>query len=129
MNVSRNSEASATQSGQSLSGFPVPIPFNNLHCVAPFRSWNLVMISFMRAREVFRSLDIRNTTSAKTAEATRASKGLSTFRVHKFTLKRRDFQILRMGPGKASEHGNGPFGGCALGRVNRKACSKTGYDK
>ena len=58
---SRNSEASATQSGQSRRGFPVPMPFSNLHWVAPFRSWNFTIICFIRERDRLRSLVARPT--------------------------------------------------------------------
>ncbi len=53
---SRNSEASATQSGQSRRTLPVPTPFSSLQRVAPFRSWNFSIICFIRERERLRSL-------------------------------------------------------------------------
>ena len=49
--ASRNSDASATQSGHSRRGFPVPTPLSSLHCVAPLRSWNWVISPFIRPRE------------------------------------------------------------------------------
>ena len=58
---SRNSDASATQSGQSRRGFLVPTPLSSLHWVAPFRCWNFSMICFIRARERLRSLVARPT--------------------------------------------------------------------
>ena len=58
---SRNSDASATQSGQSRSGLPVPTPLRSLHWVAPFRSWNFTIICFIRERERLRSLVARPT--------------------------------------------------------------------
>lgn len=58
---SKNSLASATQSGQSRRTFPVPTPLSNRHWVAPLRCWNFSIISFIRARDWMRSFVARPT--------------------------------------------------------------------